>query len=84
MHTTHILHKVIKLLNLSGCGYLLTEDNGVVMSPKHPLTYPGKLDCNYTISVDPQKFIVLEFDEDQFGIERARVADNSTESMDGK
>ncbi|XP_064643493.1 cubilin-like [Lineus longissimus] len=64
-----------------GCGYLLTEAQGIVMSPMHPRSYPGGLDCNYTISVDPQKFILLEFDDDQFGIERAQIATNNSETM---
>ncbi|KAJ8306835.1 hypothetical protein KUTeg_014919 [Tegillarca granosa] len=59
----------ISLLKSNGCGALYTEDSGVIVSPGHPDYYTNNLLCNYTIKVDPQKFIVLEFSKNIFHIE---------------
>ena len=31
------------------CGALHTENHGILISPKHPGTYPSNLDCTYII-----------------------------------
>ncbi|XP_013388746.1 cubilin-like [Lingula anatina] len=53
----------------SGCGALFTQDTGIILSPGFPGNYENNLTCNYTIMVDPQKFVLLTFDEENFNIE---------------
>ncbi|KAL3836256.1 hypothetical protein ACJMK2_021695 [Sinanodonta woodiana] len=51
------------------CGGVLKASAGILTSPGFPSNYENNLNCNYTIVSDPQKFIVLEFDPDNFILE---------------
>ncbi|XP_053408750.1 cubilin-like isoform X2 [Mercenaria mercenaria] len=56
----------------SGCGGVLTSRQGILLSPGFPNTYTNNLRCNYTLNMDPQHFILLRFDPDNFNIETGR------------
>ncbi|KAL5010260.1 hypothetical protein ScPMuIL_012565 [Solemya velum] len=51
------------------CGGILTGDSGTFVSPGYPDRYANRLECNYTIQVDPQKYIILTFDDEFFDVE---------------
>ncbi|XP_041372182.1 cubilin-like [Gigantopelta aegis] len=51
------------------CGGTFTADKGVILSPGYPVAYSNNLRCNYTIMVDPQKFILAKFDSTVYEIE---------------
>jgi hypothetical protein len=55
--------------NLIGCGGVLTNRQGILLSPRFPNNYENNLRCNYTINMDPQHFIILSFDPDNFELE---------------
>ncbi|XP_061178089.1 cubilin-like [Saccostrea echinata] len=51
------------------CGALFTEESADFVSPGYPNEYGHNLRCNYTISVDPQRFIVFSFSSVNFHLE---------------
>lgn len=59
-----------------GCGAVYTAEEGVILSPGYPFNYGNNLDCNYTISVEPQKYVILTFDPDHFNIEGGNFKPN--------
>ena len=52
-----------------GCGGIITDSSGYLLSPGYPNQYSNNLRCNYTLKMDPQHYIVLEFDPQNFEIE---------------
>ena len=59
------------------CGALYEDASGTILSPGYPGNYANNLDCGYTIVTDPQKFVVIQFQEDYFGIEGSRKSRSS-------
>ena len=51
-----------------------SDTSGSIISPGYPGNYGNNLLCNYTIEVDPEDFIMLQFDDDAFYIEGLRKA----------
>eukprot|EP00795_Rhopilema_esculentum_P012904 gene12904-3657_t len=47
----------------AGCGSSLTGSGGVLLSPNYPVNYPPNLDCTWEITVDENKFILLQFED---------------------
>ena len=54
---------------ISDCGGNFTADKGVILSPGYPVAYGNNLRCNYSIAVDPEKFILVQFDRTVFELE---------------
>ena len=63
---------MIFILFLSVCGAHYSMESGTLVSPGYPNNYVNDLNCNYTITVDPQKFVILTFLPSYFGIEGLR------------
>ncbi|KAH9499430.1 Deleted in malignant brain tumors 1 protein, partial [Bulinus truncatus] len=45
------------------CSEMLTEPNGVLMSPEYPSNYPNHFHCSWTIVADERKQIVLTLED---------------------
>ena len=43
------------------CGEEFVATSGIIISPGYPTAYDSNLDCNYSISVAANQFIVLAF-----------------------
>lgn len=43
------------------CGGRLTEKQGIIQSPNYPLTYPANSSCEWSIQVEPNHKILLNF-----------------------
>ena len=52
-----------------GCGGVITTAPGILLTPGFPNVYAHNLRCNYTLSMDPQHYIILEFDPLNFNME---------------
>lgn len=55
---------------LTACGGVLSNPEGILMSPGFPARYTNNLRCNYTLIMDPEHYTLLSFDADNFDIER--------------
>ena len=58
---------------------MITTAPGILLSPGFPNVYGHNLRCNYTLSMEPQHYIILEFDQLNFNIEgkwNSREPDN--------
>ncbi|XP_074652971.1 cubilin-like [Tubulanus polymorphus] len=65
-----------------GCGATFTTETGIITSPGYPDNYADNLDCNYTIISDPERFILLGFEEEPFSIE-IPLATNTSDRKSG-
>ena len=75
----YIFFNIINNFLLTVCGGtyyapLSADTSGTIISPGYPGNYGNNLLCNYTIEVDPEDFIMLQFDDDAFYIEGLRKA----------
>ena len=56
-----INYEILYFNNLSGCGGILTNDNGFLSSPGYPNSYQPNSNCVWTIRASPGKRIRLSF-----------------------
>ena len=48
---------------LLGCGGVFTTPTGTVMSPNYPNPYPPNVNCEWSITVEPQRNILFNFQD---------------------
>ena len=64
----------------TGCGQTFTNPEGVIVSPGYPNNYGNNLNCTYDIIVNPQHFIILQFDRNHFQIEQFKQEINGRDA----
>lgn len=60
---------LLYLFLLTACGGVLSNPQGILMSPGFPARYTNNLRCNYSVIMDPEHYTLLSFDADNFDIE---------------